>query len=230
MPKKSHQAIGDCQLESIVKHIENKKPAINDEVIGFVFPLYYSGLPKIVYDFIKKTNFDKAKYIFAIINCGIPLTSTATSSISKLLKLKGKILNASFCIQMVDNYLLNFEMPPTIEYQKKFENDFEIKLGDIKETINKRLDKKIFELSFLSGLFSTPFLKKVNLMDKNLYYTPQCNCCGICEKVCPVNNIKMVNKKPQWKNNCQLCIFAQSTRYSIKIKLKKENTDTTTEM
>ena len=32
-----------------------------------------------------------------------------------------------------------------------------------------------------------------------------CNGCGICEKICPVDNIKLVNEKPEWQHKCQMC-------------------------
>ncbi|WP_202905835.1 EFR1 family ferrodoxin, partial [Clostridium botulinum] len=39
------------------------------------------------------------------------------------------------------------------------------------------------------------------------YYTVDNNCigCGLCAKRCSVNNITMVNGKPNWNHNCELC-------------------------
>ncbi|MCL2156352.1 MAG: EFR1 family ferrodoxin, partial [Leptospirales bacterium] len=33
-----------------------------------------------------------------------------------------------------------------------------------------------------------------------------CTGCGTCEKVCPVNNIHLVNHKPVWEKKCATCL------------------------
>ncbi len=50
------------------------------------------------------------------------------------------------------------------------------------------------------------FLKEVNTMDEKYYSDEKCNGCGICQKICPVDNIKLVNEKPEWQHKCQFCL------------------------
>lgn len=33
----------------------------------------------------------------------------------------------------------------------------------------------------------------------------KCDGCGICKKICPVNNIEMIENKPIWSNDCAGC-------------------------
>lgn len=42
--------------------------------------------------------------------------------------------------------------------------------------------------------------------DKKFYVTDACISCGLCEKVCPLQNIKFVNGKPLWHQNCTHCM------------------------
>ena len=49
------------------------------------------------------------------------------------------------------------------------------------------------------------FLNEVNTMDEKYYVDENCNGCGICQKICPVDNIKLVNEKPEWQHKCQMC-------------------------
>ncbi len=50
------------------------------------------------------------------------------------------------------------------------------------------------------------FIEKVNTEDENYYTDEKCNGCGICQKICPVDNIKLVNDKPEWQHKCQQCL------------------------
>jgi len=33
----------------------------------------------------------------------------------------------------------------------------------------------------------------------------KCDGCGICKKICPVDNIEIVDNKPSWSNHCEGC-------------------------
>ena len=43
-------------------------------------------------------------------------------------------------------------------------------------------------------------------MDNDYNVNNDCNGCAICEKVCPVKNIEIVNNKPEFKHHCENCI------------------------
>jgi MinD superfamily P-loop ATPase len=49
-------------------------------------------------------------------------------------------------------------------------------------------------------------LKKFPTLDKNFTASNKCNGCGGCERVCPVENIKMEDSRPKWKGNCEHCL------------------------
>ena len=51
-----------------------------------------------------------------------------------------------------------------------------------------------------------PVWCKIKLKDKDFYASDKCIGCGKCEKLCPLNNIKMVDKKPTWNHNCTHCM------------------------
>jgi ferredoxin len=39
-----------------------------------------------------------------------------------------------------------------------------------------------------------------------LYASEACTACGLCEKICPVKNIELSNRHPQFANRCMLCL------------------------
>jgi len=42
-------------------------------------------------------------------------------------------------------------------------------------------------------------------MDKDFRIDKECNSCGICKKVCPMDNIEITDNGPQWMHNCDQC-------------------------
>ena len=84
-------------------------------------------------------------------------------------------------------------------------------VGTIIIIIGKRVDilKREFLLydgKYQTAKFNANFREKVNLRDESFYFDNNCSACGICEEICPVNNIILVEGKPQWQNKCQLCL------------------------
>lgn len=41
---------------------------------------------------------------------------------------------------------------------------------------------------------------------KDFYVEESCIACGKCERLCPLNNIKIVDKKPIWHDKCTHCM------------------------
>lgn len=49
------------------------------------------------------------------------------------------------------------------------------------------------------------FSKLTLYADNSFKTNKKCNGCGICVKVCPVDNISLMNSKPIWHNSCENC-------------------------
>jgi formate hydrogenlyase subunit 6/NADH:ubiquinone oxidoreductase subunit I len=57
----------------------------------------------------------------------------------------------------------------------------------------------------LSKLQSVDFRELSQHADRSFTVSSRCNACGICQKICPASNIRMVDKKPKWLNHCENC-------------------------
>lgn len=177
---------------------------IDADVVGFVFPVYFMNIPDIVKSFIKKLTFKTNPYIFAIATCnGIP--GASLSELNKCLNRKGELLSSGFVIHMPGNALVT---PHNIEIERL--NNYKTKVTEISTNINNRSINKIeckdnLKTRIVSGICK-PLGKQLYLTPKNVSYTSQCVGCGICEKVCPLNNIKMINKRPHWEKDCSTCL------------------------
>jgi ferredoxin len=190
----------------------------NGEKIGFVFPIHFSAIPIPVKNFIKKLGLKSTKYVFAIATrIGTP--HSAFISIEKILKRKRKSLDSHFTLNMASNDpKFNYKVP-TEEELKKLESVVHNRLDFIQEIIiNKKKyhEKDIYITvpvsSFLVKLVPIirPFPDFIGL--KTHYYADsKCTGCGICEKVCLSEKIKLINNKPVWQNDvkcfdCYACI------------------------
>ena len=52
----------------------------------------------------------------------------------------------------------------------------------------------------------TPFWARVRQSSKPFHTTEACVGCGKCARLCPLNNIEMVDRKPVWKKSCAHCM------------------------
>jgi MinD superfamily P-loop ATPase len=43
------------------------------------------------------------------------------------------------------------------------------------------------------------------LTDKSIIVDEKCTRCGTCARICPVGNIKIVEKKPEFQHRCEMC-------------------------
>ena len=203
------EKLDSCELLPIASLIKQDSIIATSEKVGFIFPVYTWSLPKIVYDFIEKIDLSNAKYIFAVTTMGGFSKQYVAPVLVKLLKSKNKQLDAAYNIRIFSNNIWGSKRVnpiPTKEKGDKRIKNGELKLEKIAEIIRNNQKGKVKESSIYpmkNEYFS--FIKEVNTMDKKYYSDEKCNGCGICQKICPVDNIKLVNEKPEWQHKCQMC-------------------------
>lgn len=174
---------------------------VEDKIIGFVFPVFYWGLPKLVENFAQNLKIaNKNAYIFSVATYG-----GGTFGESGYLK---KILNQkecrlSFCakVKAVENYILNYK----VNNKPKIHEKFEKKLSKIIEKIKAQKENKSHK-TFLNDIIHSFYLKKSGSLDKGFSVSENCSGCGVCEKICPSENVKIKNNKPEFLHNCGVCL------------------------
>jgi ferredoxin len=219
--KEIQKRVPEMKLIPIVNEIKNDSIVIEDDSVGFIFPLQGPTFPNAVKQFILKSDFSKCKYIYAIATRG-GTTSRIQQEIDNLLKKKKRKLDAHFVITMFNN-------DPKIK-SSDTDHDFHILTKD--ELINKEaeikkkldnisqiiIEKKTHhiedvEYSFKYGfffekliIFATKLMESKSI--KNYFYSDEkCIGCGICKRVCLSERIEIVNKRPEWNDDilCYMC-------------------------
>ncbi|MEW9121547.1 MAG: EFR1 family ferrodoxin [Thermotaleaceae bacterium] len=190
---------------------ENYKYTLEEnEKVGFVFPVYAWGPPKMILDFIVKLDLDNFKdnYIFAVATCGENIGNTMNILQQHLAK-RNLILGSGFSVVMPNNYILmGMDVDSKEEAEKKL-----LKLDESMTHINQIIEmrqKDVFEVikgplpSILASMINSFFMK--HAMDtKKFYAKDNCISCGLCEKVCNTKTIK-VDSKPSWGDSCTQCL------------------------
>ncbi len=181
------------------------------------FRSYNSGVPKIVEEFLNKVRL-KSKYIFGIATYGA-FSGSTTRQLLEIGKRNGIEFSYINEIVMVDNYLPGFDMNKQIQGQakKNIEENLEKIIKDIEE--GRKYIKK--HTIIMEGLRVLADKFYDNEFEKNFSVDNNCNGCKTCERVCPVNNIK-VDKKPVFNNNCQHCLSCIHNCPKRAISMKKE--------
>lgn len=212
--KRLADQLGETELVPLAK--ANQQPDIiaRTENVGFVFPVYFWGLPEIVMNFVQKINLERTSYIFAVLTCG-GVVGYAINHLEELLKAKSKTLNVGVRITMPGNYIIPSYYKYAYADQEKQKVLFEKaneEIDKIVQIIKERqnlLKKKGIAFNLITRLVNKlffVFLGEVHLQDKKYHADDTCNACGTCEKLCPVNNIMLSEGKPHWQHNCQQCM------------------------
>ena len=203
------EKINDCELIPIAKVWEKAELTSISEIVGFVFPLYWSGLPKIVYDFVNKIDLKVTNYLFTVITSAGDITELPLQQLENLLKKKEKKLSAGIYITMPNNYIIGYDVHSD-ERQKQFFERAIHQVESFSEIVihkGENLDKDVFEKDVSRReKFNKKFRENVYESDKSFSVDDNCSSCGICEQVCPVNNIILQDGKPEWQHKCQQCL------------------------
>lgn len=218
------------KLISIPSVMESEIIETNADVIGIVFPVYYlacRNIPLIVERFVGKLANIGSKYIFGVCTYGGASLSTI-KMLDEMLKIRGGKLASGFGVHMPQNAFKK----PYENKDKVFNNWKNKKLNLIVESVNAKKAGLFKTDRFLMKLILIPFVplmksalptalnktaglpkdsnfpiaELISLADRGFHTNGECDGCEICARICPVNNIEMVNNRPLWRNHCENCL------------------------
>ena len=180
---------------------------IDDDVIGFVFPVFYWGLPKHVENFVKNLDIkNKNAYIFSVSTYG-GFTLGEQSYLKKILKQKNRRLCYFAKVKAVENYIPSYRVNNNIKIHDATDKKLDKVIKDIKNKKKTKFIETMFNHKTILTIIShSVYPKKCGESDKNFSISSSCNGCGICKKICPAHNIEIKDSKPQFLHNCDHCL------------------------
>jgi len=207
---KKIQEVEGGELIDMVKSLNEKNfnyKIENDEKIGFIFPVYFWGLPTIVSEFMNQLNLktEKNPFIYTAITCGGHI-GNADKDLAKILKSKNLKLNSSYSIKMPSNYI----MWSDIANKETIKSIFITTEKEIEKLIKgiKQMKEGYFgEHGSLAIISPIPYrIYGIYRGTKKFYVTEKCTSCGQCEKICPSKAIQIQKGIPEWiKRKCSHC-------------------------
>lgn len=180
---------------------------ISDRPWVIVVPTYAWRIPRIVHEWLMKTELGGNKNIYFVMTCGADIGNAGTY-LNKLCEEKGMNYRGCVSVIMPENYIALFSTPSkeealvTIEQaEQKISSTIQCIRTDIAFPESKATFKAKFSSGFVNNIFYPIFVHS-----KKFYVTDACVSCKKCENVCPLENIHLNDGKPNWGNHCTHCM------------------------
>lgn len=169
------------------------------EKVGFVFPSYYCNLPRAVRNFVERLEIKAGTYVFAIVTMGGP-GQGSVAAMRRVLKAKGVSLDYGRGLLMPANDVLLYN-PAEPAKGEKMRSNVDKKLAEFAADINVERQLVKSHPIVMNRLF-----KNIEKLDAAFHVSEACTNCGLCEKICPVENIAVIDAKPKWLHKCEHCV------------------------
>ena len=183
----------DDKVINTVDYIKKEGKFNSQKPLIFVCPTYAWKMPKVFADFIRKSSFSGNNNAYFIMTCGGE-TGNAQKEIKDLCMQKGFRYRGLLPIVMPDNYIVLFQAPRDEQILKMLKNThkkIEDNINIIKKLDNfTPLDTNAFD-NLKSGAINTG-MYKFFIKTKKFKAENTCISCGKCERVCPLDNIKLI--------------------------------------
>ena len=202
------QATADERIDLNAKiKAHDTSPVQTGRDVIVVAPTYAWRIPRIVRDWLARTELVGAERVWFVMDCGSEIGNAAGYN-RQLAAQKQLQYMGTAQIIMPENYIAMFNAP-----QKE-------QARSIVEQAEPALQKALTQLKagqefppprenlydrFMSGPVNPVFYRFFVKADV-FRATDACIGCGKCVELCPLNNIRLENGKPVWDKNCTHCM------------------------
>lgn len=172
-------------------------------------PVYVCEMPRFLAAWLKQQTFTGSRDVYFIFTsggyCGI-----SGILAKQMVRKKGMRYLGHAEFRMPRNYVAS-DAYPMLEYDQVKErilSSYE-KIGPVAAAIRAGEKLKARHVFLFETIITVPFnpvWSKLKYQTKDFYATDSCVGCGKCERVCPLNNISLKDRKPVWGQECTHCM------------------------
>jgi ferredoxin len=195
---------------SIEDKVDFKELLANSERIAFCYPIYASRPPKNMRSFVEKyKGFLNGKKLVILCTQALWSGDGARSLTDLLVGIDYQVVYSEhFLLPSNVNNLFFWPVKNQTDARKSYIRA-QRKMDKVCENIKRgKIVRRGFNsvskgLGLLQGAFIENLEKRYK--DSVRINKNKCNLCGLCPKICPVDNLKMTDTKVVAKGNCILC-------------------------
>ena len=206
--KRIADALGDAlvNLNDRIKASDTSSVETGERVI-IVTPTYAWRIPRVVRDWLRKTELRGAKNVWFVMTCGSEI-GNADKYNRELCAEKAISCMGTAQIVMPENYIAMFSAPQADEAREivaKAEPNIDCVIASIQSnqpfapTRNNLYDRLMSDP--VNPIFYKSFVKA-----DTFTASEACIGCGQCAKRCPINNVTLKDGKPVWGKACTHCM------------------------
>ncbi|MDD5824189.1 MAG: EFR1 family ferrodoxin [Firmicutes bacterium] len=170
-------------------------------------PTYSWRIPKVVENWLRKTPIHGVNQAWFLMTCGSDI-GNANKYVERLCKAKGWKNMGTAQIVMPENYIAMFDAPDDEKAKliiRKADSTISARIKDIQNMQSFKQNKIKLPDKLKSGPVNHVFYGMC-VKDKQFRTLDSCIGCGKCAELCMLNNIGIVDGKPEWKGNCTHCM------------------------
>ena len=199
------------EIHSMIQLVNNEEYMINldeDEMLGFVIPTYFGGLPSYVEEYLSHINIETNgnNYIYVISSYGTT-TGYSTGYFKEYLEDINIEVDATYSVKMADTWTPMFDLssPEKVnEFMKNTEDEIDTIIDHIKNS-DKGDYVKQKNMKFVSNFAQILYDRKRKT--SHLHVLDNCIKCGICQKNCPIQAIRINDGHVEWiYDRCVMCL------------------------
>ena len=201
-------ALGDTLL-SLNDRIRSgdTSPVETGERLVIVTPTYAWRIPRLVRDWLLRTELTGAKQAWFVMTCGSEI-GRANHYNRQLCAEKGLTCMGTAQLVMPENYIAMFDAPQAEKARQivaRAEPDIDNAIAAVRDDRAFPPSRRRLYDRFMSGpvnpIFYSCFVKANAFTAGNA-----CTGCGQCVRRCPTNNITLQTGKPVWGQDCTHCM------------------------
>ena len=195
----------NAECRSIEENTDFSELIKANEIIGFCYPIYFSRIPRIMREFTGKyINLFGNKKLIIFCTQQILSGDGARAFTDLFPKNYSEVIYAEHFFMPSNTFPITTN---TVKIKKMFnesEQKMQVVCRDIKNNVIKKRGFNILgrALGLIQAPLALPVERKAN---NSVKINQNCNGCGHCVSICPMNNLVLKDNKITHNHNCTVC-------------------------
>ncbi len=186
---------------------EDCSPIVSGRPVVIVTPTYAWRIPRIVEQHLRRTRFEGDRRVYFVMTCGEDV-GNAAKPLETLCRDMGLTFMGLESVVMPENYIAMFDVPNK-HRADEIVRHAQPTISSLSHAIAQEQPFPKFDGGTLgaikSGIVNRCFYP-LFVSARGFRYTEKCNGCGLCEKVCPLDNVYLAGNRPRWSIRCTHCM------------------------